>query len=394
MKKALAVVIAAAMTVGMTACGGNATTSTASSGANSASSGSSEKGNIVIGCLQDVTGTTSSMGISVQSGAQAAVDKINSDGGINGHKITMKTYDTKGDVTEAVNAYLNAVTVDKVKLIVGPPVANIANAIKETTEGYNVPVVGLAMDPTCQVKNGKVYKNMFCFQPNADDQGKIMAAFAAKKGFKTYGIIYNRENSYSVSLLQPFKDELSSSGIKVKDSCVVAYGKSDTDYKTLLSPIVSSGVEAIYCPNYTQDLVNIVTAARALGYKGAIIAGLDAAPSFNKTYGNDCTNIYYINNIDIFDSKTKGIIDRVSSTVSATNKYCLGYDIVMCAAEAFKKAGTDDNSALTTALENTVYTGLTGEIKMNSSTHMLKNCKMFMYTYDNQTPKMLEKFGL
>lgn len=97
----------------------------------------------------------------------------------------MNTYDTKGDVTEAVNSYITAVTVDQVSLIVGPPVANIANAIKETSEGYDVPVVGLAMDPACQTKSeGVPYKNMFALQPSATTQGDIMAAFAVKNGYQ------------------------------------------------------------------------------------------------------------------------------------------------------------------------------------------------------------------
>ena len=52
-----------------------------------------------------------------------------------------------------------------------------------------------------------------------------------------------------------------------------------------LQPIVSAGVDAIYCPNYTQQLVAIMTAATELGYEGKIVCGLDAAPSFNTTYG-------------------------------------------------------------------------------------------------------------
>ena len=107
-----------------------------------------------------------------------------------------------------MNAYITAVTVDKVALIVGPPVANIANAIKETSEDYDVPVMGFALDPNCQLKeDGTPYKNMFCFQPSATTQGEIMAAFAVKNGLKTFGVLYNQENSYSLSLLAPFTDK-------------------------------------------------------------------------------------------------------------------------------------------------------------------------------------------
>ena len=397
MKRIVSFVLAAGMALSMAACSssGNSTAQESSSTASSATSATEESsgGEILIGCLQDITGSTSSLGISVQAGAQAAVDEINANGGINGKTLVMNTYDTKGDVTEAVNAYITAVTVDEVSLIVGPPVANIANAIKETSEGYDVPVVGLAMDPSCQLKeDGTPYKNMFGLQPNADSQGEIMAAFALKNGYKTFGVLYNQENSYSVSLLDPFLDRLAEDGVTVDDSMIVAFGAADTDYKTLLQPLVSANVDAIYCPNYTQQLVAIVTAATELGYEGKIIAGLDAAPAFNTTYGGDCSNVYYINNINTEDPEIAAKIAEIEDTVSAPNKYFLGYDIVMAAADAISKNGTD-YEALHSAFENLSYEGTTGTITIDPATHMPTGMSMFMYTYDNQTPVMLEQFA-
>lgn len=396
MKRIVSFVLAAGMALSMAACSssGSSTAQESSSTASSATSATEESsgGEILIGCLQDITGSTSSLGISVQAGAQAAVDEINANGGINGKTLVMNTYDTKGDVTEAVNAYITAVTVDEVSLIVGPPVANIANAIKETSEGYDVPVVGLAMDPSCQLKeDGTPYKNMFCLQPSADSQGEIMAAFALKNGYKTFGVLYNQENSYSVSLLDPFLDRLAEDGVTVDDSMIVAFGAADTDYKTLLQPLVSANVDAIYCPNYTQQLVAIVTAATELGYEGKIIAGLDAAPAFNTTYGGDCSNVYYINNINTEDPEIAAKIAEIEDTVSAPNKYFLGYDIVM-AADAISKNGTD-YEALHSAFENLSYEGITGTITIDPATHMPTGMSMFMYTYDNQTPVMLEQFA-
>lgn len=397
MKRIVSFVLAAGMALSMAACSssGSSNAQESSSTASSATSATEESsgGEILIGCLQDITGSTSSLGISVQAGAQAAVDEINANGGINGKTLVMNTYDTKGDVTEAVNAYITAVTVDEVSLIVGPPVANIANAIKETSEGYDVPVVGLAMDPSCQLKeDGTPYKNMFCLQPSADSQGEIMAAFALKNGYKTFGVLYNQENSYSVSLLDPFLDRLAEDGVTVDDNMIVAFGAADTDYKTLLQPLVSANVDAIYCPNYTQQLVAIVTAATELGYEGKIIAGLDAAPAFNTTYGGDCSNVYYINNINTEDPEIAAKIAEIEDTVSAPNKYFLGYDIVMAAADAISKNGTD-YEALHSAFENLSYEGITGTITIDPATHMPTGMSMFMYTYDNQTPVMLEQFA-
>ena len=116
MKKLLALMLAAVMALSLAACGDSGSKESAapsqSSGSPSSeapSQGGGEGGEVLIGCLQDITGPTSALGMSVQAGAQAAVDEINANGGIDGKTVVMKTYDTKGDVTEAVNAYITAV---------------------------------------------------------------------------------------------------------------------------------------------------------------------------------------------------------------------------------------------------------------------------------------------
>jgi branched-chain amino acid transport system substrate-binding protein len=398
MKKILSYVLIATMSLGFIGCkpadsGSKSTEEGKTSVSNQIDTGT--EGEILIGCLQDITGPTSTLGKSVEAGARAAVEEINANGGISGKKIVMKTYDTKGDVSEAVNSYISGVTVDKVQLMIGPPVANIAHAVKETSESYDVPIMGFALDPTCQIKeDGSVYKNMFCFQPSADSQGKIMASFAMKNGYKSFGVLYNQENSYSVSLLKPFLDTVAEGGHPVDEKLIVAYGAADTDYKTLLQPLVSAKVDAIYIPNYTQQLVAIVTAGNELGYEGKYIAGLDAAPSFNEIIGTDVSNVYYINNINIFDEKTAEKAEAVSGEVSAVNKYFLGYDVVYIAKQCIEEAGLEDPAKLRSALENVKdFQGLTGTLTIDPKTHMPDKMAMFMYTYDNMTPVLLEEYS-
>ncbi len=401
MKKALALLVAAALGLSMTACGGTASSSGAASSAGGASSAASAEtagqgGEILIGCLQDVTGATSSLGQMVQAGAQWAVDEINANGGIDGKTIKMNTYDTKGDVTEAVNAFTKAVTVDKVSIIVGPPVANIALAIKETSEQYDVPVMGLALDSNAQLKtDGTPYKNMFSFQPNADQQGAIMAKYAIKNNFKTFGAIYNESNAYSTSLLTPFVETVEGAGGTLPKELQIAYNANDTDFKTLLAPIVNAKVDAIFVPNYTKDLVNITTAARAIGYEGALVCGLDAAPPFNTMLGGDCDGVYYINNIDdtqtVLQEMIKAVKDKTG--IDATNKFFLGYDIVQIAAQVLGETGTEDSEAIRTAIENvTNFEGFTGSITIDPKTHMTTGMEMVMFTYEGTAPKLLEKF--
>lgn len=109
----------------------------------------------------------------------------------------------------------------------------------------------------------------------------------------------------------PFISTITENGGTVDGKQQVAYNANDTDFKTLLSPIVNANVDAIYAPNYTKDLVNIVTAARALGYEGAIICGLDACPPFNTMLGGSSDGVYCINNVDDTEPELQKMIAAV-----------------------------------------------------------------------------------
>lgn len=400
MKKIVALLMATAMLLALAACGNTGSTQPSASptGGNSAAptpSASADSGEeILIGILQDITGPTSSLGKMVEAGALWGVEEINANGGVDGKKIRTITYDTKGDVNEAINAYTRAVTTDKVTAIIGPPVANIALAIGPVSENYDVPVLGFGLDPKCQVKaDGTPYKNMFSFQPNAIQQGTIMAKYAMKNGFESFGVVYNEGNAYSVSLKAPFVDTVTAEGGSVKVE--VPYTANDKDFKTMLSKVINADVDAIYIPNYTQELILIAQQARALGFEGALICGLDACPPFNDLMGESCDNIYFINNVDDTEPVLQELIAAVKAKtdINATNKFFLGYDVANILAKTIGEVG-NDSVAVQKAVENlTGYEGLTGVITIDPSNHMPSGLEMVMFTYEGTTPVMLERFS-
>ncbi len=349
---------------------------------------------INVGCLQDVTGPTSTLGKMVTAGAQWAVDEINAAGGVGGKQINLIVYDTKGDVTEAINAYTKAVTSDNVSAIVGPPVANIALAIAPESENNNVPVLGFSVNTASQVKeDGTPYKNMFAFQPSANQQAAIMAKYAMKNGYKSFGVVYNEGNAYSKSLQAPFIETVKAGGGTADH--VVTYTANDKDFKTILQPVISANVDALFLPNYTQELILLVQQARELGFEGAFICGLDACPPFNTLLGEDCDNIYFINNIDGTEANIVKMVDDVKAKtdIDATNKFFLGYDVLNILKGIFEQVGTDPAAVQKAAETVTGYAGLTGSITIDPATHMPKGLEMVMFTYEGTTPKMMERYA-
>ena len=352
------------------------------------------EGPINIGCLQDISGPTSSLGNMVYGGVKWAVDEINAAGGVNGRMINVILYDTKGDVTEAINAYTRAVTSDGVSAIVGPPVANIGLAVAPESENNDVPILGFAIDKNCQLKpDGTPYKNMFAFQPAAHQQSAIMGEFAIKNGFTKFGVVYNEGNAYSVSLQAPFIETVTAGGAEVAQ--VVTYTKNDKDFRTLLQPILNADVEAVFIPNYTQELILIAQQIRSMGFEGALICGLDACPPFNTLFGEPADGIFFINNIDGTEPAIIDMVNNVKTAtgIDATNKFFLGYDVANILKGIFEEVGTNPADVRDAVEKVTDYKGLTGNITIDPATHMPKGLEMVMFKYEGSTPIMLERYA-
>lgn len=394
MKRILAIFIALTLVIGLAACGtatttaattGTVTTTAATTGAatTGAATTGAATGDILIGCLQDLSGATSVLGNMINEGTNYAAKQINDKGGINGRKIKIITYDTKADVQEAINAFNRMCTSDKVVAIVGPPVANIGIAIAPISEQYNVPVLGFFIDNRATRKDegkGAAYKNMFLLQPSADMQGAIMAKFAIQeKSLKKIGIIYNQANAYSVSLVNAFKASTAALGGTIVIE--VPYQATDKDFKTMLSKIKTAGVDAIYAPNYTQELVLIVQHARAIGYDGPLVCGLDAAPPFITQAGPDSNGIIFINNISFEDEAVKKIVADVKAATGKDpiNKFFLGTDAMNVLASIITKVGTD-SVKIRDAVENLKdFPGVCGNLTIDPVTHQPKGLTMFIH---------------
>ena len=98
MKKKLALILAATMTVGLLASCGGSGSGAASSGTDSAA-GTAFK----LGGTGPLTGGASIYGLAAQRGAQIAVDEINAQGGA--IQFDLKYEDDQHDPEKAVNAY-------------------------------------------------------------------------------------------------------------------------------------------------------------------------------------------------------------------------------------------------------------------------------------------------
>lgn len=338
---------------------------------------------IVIGNLQDTSGPTSVWGNAVTRGAELAVAKVNAAGGIDGKKIKLVTLDTKGDVQEAIKAYNRLVDQEKAMAVLGPPVSNIGLALAPIANAKKVAVVGSFIDPRVTIgQDGKSNPAMFLMQPSSVQYGEIMASYTVEKlGLKKIAILYDQSNAFAVSLIKPFRDYVEKAGGKIITEQV--YAKGDKDYKTQLQKIKESGAEALYVPNYIQDLVITVKQRKQVGLDIPIIGGLDFAPPFGSLVNDPdaANNLYFANNFSDSEPQLAEVKKAYTEKYKEdpVNKVYLGYDKVLLIADAAKKSGATAEGVIKGLNQTKDLQGTTGVITLSPTTHQPVGLSMVMY---------------
>ncbi|HSR10330.1 MAG TPA: ABC transporter substrate-binding protein, partial [Thermodesulfobacteriota bacterium] len=297
---------------------------------------------ILLGNIQDLSGPNKAFGLATINGAQMYFDKVNEAGGINGMKLKVISYDTKSEVNEAISAYRRLCDLDKVSLVIGPPIANMGIALAPITDGKKVPIIGLYMDERATTKpDGKPWPYMFLAQNSSGAQARTIAQYAIKElKVKKYALLYNQQNAYSVSLAEPFVAFVTANGgtIVAKETFMTA----DKDYRAQLTKIKQANPEAIYMPNYPQEIPLTLQQSYDLGIK-AIILGDNSYIPFALASNTDpkaSEGVYFPYGIDPSDPKLKDFGAQYEKKYGypAITQAFSGWDLGGATVEAYKRA--------------------------------------------------------
>ena len=250
-KKTFAAVMALAMILGLTACGGKNYTA--------------KNTEYVIGFSGPLTGPAAVYGVAVQNSAQMAVDEINAAGGLDGVKFKLLATDDTHDATKVA--------------------ANYASMIEG---GMQVSLGTVTTAPGLEFTNLSVEDNVFFITPSAsgDDipkndngfqmcfadgnQGKVAANYVNSTDFKKIGIFYKSDDAYSNGIYKQFKENLDSS-IETVDA--VFTDANATDFSAQISTL--KDCKFIFMPIYYTPASIFMTQAKDIIAKDAVYYGCD-----------------------------------------------------------------------------------------------------------------------
>lgn len=95
---------------------------------------------IKLGAFFDLSGRAAFIGTPTRLVAEMVVDKINSEGGINGRQLQLEIGDTEADPAKAVSIAKKFIYKDQVKAIIGPTLTDTGMSVKQVVHKGQVPI--------------------------------------------------------------------------------------------------------------------------------------------------------------------------------------------------------------------------------------------------------------
>lgn len=336
-----------------------------------------------IGFIGPMTGDNANYGILCSQAAQLAIDEINAAGGIDGKQIKLFIEDSEGTPEKGLAAIEKLSSSDKISALIGPVFTGVAFAV-----GERVQVEGIAMiSPSATHKDITDIGN-YVFRTVASDglQGEVAGRyFYDVLGYRNIGCLYVK-NDYSQGLYEGMKASFEAAGGKVSAAETGQVG--DKDFKTQLTKLKASGVEAIYIPNYTAEMAQMLEQATQLnlnipflscdGFSNPDIYNLAGAYTDGVVYIGptqvEASNAY---NEFVANYKAKFGVEPDSFATNA-------YDGTYIVAEAFKTAGSDRKAVRDAIAATKDFQGVTGLVNFAANGDLV--AYQGAYVVDGITP--------
>jgi len=279
-RRRLAGVLAAAgVAVGLAACGSSTVSTTSGSGSTSSDSGgaASTGASTVqttagatggdswqIGSFLDLTGTDAAGGAAQQRGINYLIDQLNSQGGINGHRLSIKFCDTQSTPAGAAQCAQQLAGVNTHLVL--------AQAIDPPTRGalpYLTRDVVVAVDPILLPRSGgNVWQATGASSVVAD----AMVTGVRAAGMDKIGVLYTTDTS-GTHQLEAAQEAARRQGLTVVSQ---AQNADSRDVTPQLVKLRSAGADVIYLASVGTNTAAAVNSYRTLGMTQPIIVGAAA----------------------------------------------------------------------------------------------------------------------
>ena len=274
MKKLLAIVLVLCMAVGLAACAATAGSDNQSNNQNAQQSTNDSTGNngsttvvetgdtYIIGCPQPLTGTNAQPGECALNAAKLAAKQINENGGINGKKVQVLSYDDQGLPEEAVKLATRMVQADGVQAIIGSCISSCVLSSGKIYNDAKIPTFGTGTSPTWMAEG---WEYVFRACQNNDFALPLVVNKLKELGV-TKTAIFAGQDDAAVAGVNTFTDLCKEAGIEITTS--ESYAEGNTDFSGQVAKIINSNPQVVFISTFGPTQPLIVKQLRQFGYNG------------------------------------------------------------------------------------------------------------------------------
>ena len=331
---------------------------------------------IKIGINVPLTGFAASDGTSALNGAKLATSQINNAGGINGKQLELVVYDDQASPKQSVPIATKLIEKDKVVVGVSCSYSGATRAAAGVFQSAKVPYISaFAIHPDITRAGDYVFRTSFV----GEVQGRAGAKLAGEILKKKRAVLITLNNDFGKSLVKGFRDKAESYGVTVINE--YPYSIKDRQFGAIVAKVKADKPDVIYATGYFFTAGPLVSQLRAAGVKATIIGqeGFDTQ-TFIKIAGPASEGVIITTSLDR-DSKAKESQDFISQYEKMFNHKtdmvaASGHTAIKVAADAIKRAGSTDRTAVRDAIAKTNLTASTGTISFNTLGEVIKDVQV------------------
>ena len=378
-KRVFAMLMACMMALSLVACG-NKTNDNGGSGDSTDGAGTET---IKLGVVGPLTGGYANYGLSVQHGAQLAVDEINAAGGVNGKQLELSAQDSQGDPESAVAAYGKLMDWGMNVFLGGVLSGETASVVAaaKADDMFIMETTGSA--DKCIDGNDKAFR--ICFYDSY--QGTAAADYLKDNALADeVGVFYQSDNDYSAGLYNAFVAECEKTGVTIKETQTFTTA-TNTDFSTQVNALVNSGVKVVFLPIYAEEASTFLTQAKGKFAEDVYFFGADGLDGILGKVSQDVTiadNVLMMTpfaadsaaaNVQAFVSAYQANYNAAPDQFAAD-----AYDAVYVVKAAVEAAGGSTSGAeLAAVMTSLTVEGVTGTMTWNADGNTNKAASAILY---------------
>ena len=218
-----------------------------------------------------------------------------------------------------------------------------------------------------------------------------------KLGYTKAAVIFLKGKDYNEGLAENFVKEFEAKGGTVVDQ--ESYSEGDVDFKTQLTSILGKNPEMVFCPNYYQEVGQILAQAESIGLTVPFLGGdgwdgLEGYATADQLKDSYFCACYAKGSSTAFEDAYKAEYGEAYPNGFAP----LGYDAAMTVVYGIKaaeeqglEAGSDEyKQAVIDAIAGGTIEGITGTFTFDEHHNPVKSTAIL--TYVDGKPELKEMF--